>query len=252
VEPNPELIEVGARIADGNSIDWASIESSTPEHERQVLRHLRVLQRIAQVHATPGAVSTPTHSQVNPVDAEAGRPTTWGPLTIVEQIGRGTYGDVYRALDPRLDRPVALKLLRRREKNADAVETTVIHEARLMARVRHPNVVTIYGAERIDGRVGLWMEFVGGRTMEDELRERGPFGATDLVVVGRHLAAALTAVHRAGLLHRDVKAQNAIRDADGRVLLTDFGAGNEVRDALDVGERHALAGTPLYLIPELT
>lgn len=61
--------------------------------------------------------------------------------------------------------------MRRREKDPDAVETAVIEEGRLMARVRHPNVVTVYGAERIDGRAGLWMEFVEGQTLEEELRD---------------------------------------------------------------------------------
>ena len=163
------------------------------------------------------------------------------------EVGRGTDGNVYRARYPRLDCPVALKLLRRREKGADALESAVIEEGRLMARVRHPNVVTVYGAERIEGRVGLWMEFVGtGRTLEDELRARGRFTAADAIAVGRDFAAALSAVHRAGLLHRDVKAQNAIRNTDGRIVLTDFGAGYEVDEAVNgLEDRRARGDAPL-------
>ena len=81
----------------------------------------------------------------------------WGPLEIIEKVGRGSFGDVYRAWDSRLDRDVALKLLRRRDAAADdaALGSSVIEEGRLQARVRHPGVITIHGADRIDGRVGL-------------------------------------------------------------------------------------------------
>ena len=256
MDDNLQLVDVAIRIADGASIDWTSVESSATPEEAEVLDYLRALERLAQVHAsaatnTGAGFESLIHGASRIVD-ETPAPVTWGPLTIIEKVGRGTYGDVYRARDPKLDRPVALKLLRRREKGADALESAVIEEGRLMARVRHPNVVTVYGAERIDGRVGLWMEFVGaGRTLEDELRARGRFTAADVIAVGRDLAAALSAVHRAGLLHRDVKAQNAIRDTEGRIVLTDFGAGHEVDEAVNGLEGQGLAGTPLYLAPEV-
>ena len=82
----------------------------------------------------------------------------------------------------------------------------MIEEGRLLARVRHPNVVTVYGAERIGGRVGVWMELVHGSTLETELREHGPFEVEPVIQIGVELGDALAAVHRAGLLHRDVKA----------------------------------------------
>jgi Tol biopolymer transport system component len=113
--------------------------------------------------------------------------------------------------------------------------------------VRHPNVVTVHGASRIDGRTGLWMEFVDGETLEEELTRRGPLPAQEVARIGIDLAAALEAVHAAGLLHRDVKAQNVMRERTGRLVLMDFGAGT---DADWTGDRSALAGTPAYLAPE--
>ena len=171
-------------------------------------------------------------------------------MKIIEHVGRGTFGDVYRAWDSRLDREVALKVLRRTERDDQAHFSTVIQEGRLLARVRHPNVVTVYGAERVDGRVGVWMEFVHGQTLEQELREGGPFDVDRVVRIGIELSGALSTVHRAGLIHRDVKTHNVMCDRDGRLVLTDFGAGCEVEDTADEQARE-LAGTPVCVAPEV-
>ena len=175
---------------------------------------------------------------------DAVAPLTWGPLTVHEKIGSGRFGDVYRATDPGLERDVALKLLRH---DSEADGRLVVQEGRLMARVRHPNVATIYGAQRIDGRTGLWMELIDGSSLEAELAVRGPFDAADLARVGIELCRALDAVHRAGLVHRDVKAQNVLIEPGGRVVLGDFGTGHVLRDG---DEAQVLVGTPAYLAPE--
>jgi tetratricopeptide (TPR) repeat protein len=251
-----ELIEVAAAIADGASIDWGLLGSNTQPLSPDLLLPARILQRIAQVHASippvetfASALSISLAGIRLPGDEPAPPDTltTWGTLAIAEKIGRGSYGDVYRAYDRRLNRTVALKLLRRR----DRLESAVIDEGRLMARVHHPHVVTVYGAERIEGRVGLWMHFVDGGTLEEEVQNHGPLAPLEVAKAGIQLAQALGAVHAAGLLHRDVKAQNAMRDADGRVLLTDFGTGRELSEAAGSDGRHELAGTPLYMAPEV-
>jgi serine/threonine protein kinase/Tol biopolymer transport system component len=249
-------MEVALAIGDGAVVDWGRLESRSDEAERRVVRHLRLVEQVASLHASlppVAAFERSLHDSLGDPAAAAGAlrveaPATWGPLAILEPIGSGTYADVYRARDPRLDRPVALKLLRHRQAGDTALESEVIEEARLLARIQHPNVVTVYGAERIDGRVGIWMQLVDGRTLEQELRDRGPFSVDELVAVGTALCRALDAVHEAGLLHRDVKAQNVLRDRDGRVLLTDFGTGREVAQ---MGTARELAGTPLYLAPEV-
>ncbi|MBK9240487.1 MAG: protein kinase [Acidobacteria bacterium] len=234
------LAEIAAEIADGQAIDWPEVEARAhDEHDLEVIRRLQSIQRL-----------TLAQTALSAAPAEEELVSSWGPLTILERVGRGTFGDVYRAWDPRLDRHVALKILRRREISTPGEESALIEEARLMARVRHPNIVTVYGAERIDGRVGIWMEFVEGRTLEQELRDKGPLSPDDVVSVATDLCAALHAVHQAGLLHRDLKAQNVMRSNDGRILLTDFGAGRE-RALGAEGEQVELAGTPLYLAPEV-
>lgn len=227
------LLDVATALADGTAVDWESAaEGLTNDEDRRLLAELRFIAGMA--HSAPGELS--------------GR--SWGPLRIIEHIGHGTFGDVYRAWDSRLDREVALKILRRKERADQARASTVVDEGRLLARVRHPNVVTVYGAERIAGQVGVWMEFVHGKTLEQELRDRGPFDVDRVVRIGIELAGALSTVHRAGLIHRDVKAQNVLCDRDGRLVLTDFGAGCELQETTD-GASRELAGTPASVAPEV-
>ncbi len=239
-------LDLAEAVLDGRPLDWALEASTANESQRALIAQFQAVAGIASF----GLSATPHRSVGDPsapVDATP-EPLTWGPLTIFGRIGRGSFGDVYRARDPKLDRPVALKLLRHRDHRGDVDESAAIDEGRLMARVRHPNVVTVYGAERIEGRVGLWMQLVEGRTLEEELAERGPLPEGEVARIGLDLCGALAAIHRAGLLHRDLKAQNVLRDADGQVLVTDFGAGLALADIAD-GETN-LAGTPLYLAPE--
>ena len=125
----------------------------------------------------------------------------------------------------------------------------MLREGSLLAKVRHRNVVVVHGVERSDGFVGLWMEFINGRTMEDELRARGPLSAEEATPIGVDLCQALAAVHGRGLVHRDVKAQNVMREEGGRTVLMDFGAGTEL--ATGLRKPLDMAGTPLYLAPEL-
>src|SRR5262245_61105827 len=168
----------------------------------------------------------------------------WGPLECRRKIGGGGFGAVYLAWDPALEREVALKMLQ-----ASGRSHTVIQEGRLLARVRHPNVVTVYGIDEYEGTVGLWMEWVEGLTLTQVLYARGLLGGHEAALIGIDVCRALAAVHKAGLLHRDIKAQNVMREAGGRVVLMDFGAG-EIRTEAVSAERRMI-GTPLYLAPEL-
>ena len=102
-----------------------------------------------------------------------------------------------------------------------------MNEARRLARLRHEHVVQVYGAEEHDGRVGLWTELVRGESLEEIVQRSGPLGAREAALVGLDVCAALAAVHGAGLLHRDVKAQNVMREGGGRIVLMDFGTGED-------------------------
>ena len=167
----------------------------------------------------------------------------WGPLLLRGTIGQGHFGTVYLAWDETLERQVALKLLA-----GTARAGEIIQEGRLLARVRHPNVVTVYGADRHDGVVGLWMEFVDGLTLARVVATRGALDATEAALIGIDLCRAVAAVHKAGLVHRDIKAHNVMREGGGRIVLMDFGAGELRTERSGTG---SAAGTPLYLAPEL-
>ena len=172
--------------------------------------------------------------------------STGATLRVLEPIGRGAFGEVYRAWDTRLAREVALKLLPATGRTVPAGHS-IIDEGRLLARVRHPNVVTIYGAERIDESVGLWMEFVRGRTLEQMLEEGRRFRAAEVVKIGVQFVGAIGAVHARGPRSPRHQGHNVMLAEDRRVVLMDFGSGHELGD-----QRSAeLAGTPLYLAPEL-
>jgi serine/threonine protein kinase len=95
----------------------------------------------------------------------------------------------------------------------------IIDEGRVLARVHHPNVVTIFGADCIDERIGLWMELVKGRTLQQAVEDGQTFGASDVVRIGIELCRAVAAVHEASLLHRDIKPHNVMLADIGRVVL---------------------------------
>ncbi len=237
--PAPALEALAAAILDGTPIDW---RNTSHDSDPGILDQLHVLADLAALHRSltpePGGAPGPAN-ELAPVQG-----VRWGPLTLQERIGHGAFGEVFRAWDSRLQRDVAVKLLFRDRGDHDHPD--FLREGRLLARVRHPNVVTVHGAERLDGRVGLITEFVDGRTLAELVRAEGPLPLAEAIAVGLDLCRALHAVHEAGLLHRDIKPQNVMRQRDGRVVLMDFGAGHH-----GDGVGAALAGTPLFLAPEV-
>jgi TolB-like protein/Tfp pilus assembly protein PilF len=226
------LDDIAGAILDGMPVDWSLVDEDDVLIEQ--LKTLETLRRRRRPTAATGASGG----------------FTWGHLQVSERIGHGAYGDVYKAWDTRLDREVALKLLPVDDLGTSSALSSIIEEGRLLARVRHPNVVTIYGAERIDSRAGLWMELVKGRTLEECLRAGRTFTGAEATRLGVELCQAVSAVHAAGLLHRDIKAQNIMLDDSGRLVLMDFGTGGELTELAEtMGGR--IAGTPLYLAPEI-
>ena len=170
-----------------------------------------------------------------------------GPL-----LGSGGMARVYSAHDRRLDRQVAVKLVRD-ELLADAAShQRLLTEARAVARLHHPNAVAVYDVGEDDGRTYIVMELVEGRTLQERLRDEASLPVVEAVEIGARVLDALRAAHVRGLVHRDVKPSNILLPDEGGVKLADFGIA-KVRDAASTGvttTRGIVVGTPRYLAPE--
>jgi serine/threonine-protein kinase len=261
-DDHPQLVRLVRAIADGTHVDWDEADRLAAESAEQPLfEALRDLARIAWFHRAQQLAAGPATAPAPPRSAPSGesapaRPAggpQWCHLELRRKLGEGVFGEVYLAWDPKLEREVALKLTRSAPPGLVApglIAPHLLHEGRALARLRHPNVVTVHGADVAEGRVGIWMEIVHGDTLEDLLLERGPFGASEAALAGIDLCRALGAVHRVGLVHRDVKAKNVMREVGGRIVLMDFGSGIDLAPS---GQSVPTmpAGTPVYLAPEI-
>jgi hypothetical protein len=245
-EPDARLVDLALRVVDDAPVDWEGARDTAADLS-ETLERLRQIQSVAQAHRRE-------RSSVE--RAEEVAVFRWGELRAVEKLGEGGFAEVWRAWEPALAREVALKL-RRADPGAIGVSRW-LKEAQRLARVRHPNVLQVYGADVNDGRPGLWTELVRGRTLEERLLADGPSGALEAALVGLQICAALAAVHGAGLVHGDVKTRNVMREGTampsatasgaGRIVLMDFGTASEVEPGGGVANA---AGTPLFAAPEL-
>jgi eukaryotic-like serine/threonine-protein kinase len=251
--------DLAAAIADRSDVDWVRVKNGMKgPKQRRLVEPMRL---IAMITAMLRNQDQPPEPSGNPAGSHQGTIgewrlghaatslDRWGDLVLIEEVGQGSFGTVYRAHDPQLDRPVAVKLLRRTLSNDEPLTSRLLREGRTLASVHHTNVVTVYGAGDHEGRVGLWMEFIRGLTLEQMLDSHGPFSAGEAGLAGYELCGALAAVHHAGLLHRDVKAQNVMREEGGRLVLMDFGAGQKRSEFHIFSGR--VVGTPIYLAPEV-
>jgi hypothetical protein len=252
------------QVNDGVEVDWARLEAA---HPRLVARW-KSLRRVQEVGAAfrdasdpggdaaatlPGAApaapgrpdpfpgSAPPRTAASAADPGAQR---WGTLELREKIGEGSFGEVYRAHDPVLARDVALKLTRH---ESPSQRQRFLREGRLLAQLDHPAVVRVHGAAVHEGRAGVWMDLATGRTLAERLEQDGRFTEREAVDVGRQLAAALCAVHAAGLVHGDLKAANVLRRDGGDLVLGDFGSSLDLRAEVE-GPGSA---TPLTAAPEV-
>jgi tetratricopeptide (TPR) repeat protein len=197
------------------------------------------------------------------LDLAAG--TRVGRYLILGPLGRGGMGVVYRAFDPELDRPIALKLvgLAGLGPGAEQAGVRLQREARTLARLSHPNVVAVHDVGSFEEHVFVAMEFVAGAHLRSWLgaRQRGP---REVIAVFLAAGAGLAAAHRLGIVHRDFKPENVMVSEDGRVRVLDFGLARPVAGAVshagarrspEVADAHwtvegAVVGTPSYMAPE--
>jgi len=174
-----------------------------------------------------------------------------GKYQIIRRLGRGGMGVVYEAIDPILQRSVAIKVLREGIAAMPEAVRKFLREARTAARLNHQNVVAVYEADQQKGIVYLVMELMEGGSAHDRIRKWGPFGWVEATQVMIDACRGLAAVHQTGLVHRDIKPSNVMRAADGTVKLADFGLATAIETSSEQSTPDGqVVGTPLYMSPE--
>jgi Protein kinase domain/Domain of unknown function (DUF4384) len=233
-------------LSDDRPVDWKAESDAAVGEAGADVRALRDIAAIAdfnrRLQREPDIEPSAATSAVR--DAQQ-----WGHLLLLEPLGAGRHGEVWRCWDLRLHREVALKWLRASGSEIGAQDGSALtDEARALARVSAPGVVCVYGIDEHDGRLGMWMELLRGETLAESIARRGRLPAAEVAAIGRSLARALEVVHAAGLVHRDIKPANVMLESSGRVVLTDFGLGT--RRGFPEAPLARLSGTPLFMSPE--
>ncbi len=183
----------------------------------------------------------------------ATRPESLGRLghfEILELLGRGGFGIVFRALDDSLQRVVAIKVLAPQWATTSPARKRFLREARASAKVRHENVVQVYAVEE-QPLPYLAMEFIPGETLQQRLDRVGPLDVPEILCIGRQIANGLAAAHAMDLIHRDIKPANVLIETSPQhhIKITDFGLARATDDA-SLSCSGAVVGTPMYMSPE--
>ncbi len=175
---------------------------------------------------------------------------------ILEKLGEGGMGIVYKALDTKLDRFVALKFLPElltrqtegRQAANDAEKARFLQEAKAASALNHPNVCTIYGIEEFEGRQFIEMEYVDGVTLRQKISDR-PAPAADAITYALHIGEALAEAHAKGIVHRDIKCDNIMLTGKGQIKVMDFGLA-KLKGSLKLTRTSSTVGTLAYMAPE--
>ena len=248
------LNDLAVAVANAQTPNWETQRERASNEQRRLIDALQLIERVNSAHQDT-TLGLDEHSANGscPERAKAGLSSKsvpvidrWGGLELLERIGKGSSGRVYRAYDPSLNRQVALKLID--ISGSDQSPDDAEREGQLLARIRHQNVATVYGSAFRDGRVGISMEYIRGTDYHHLVQEWGALGDREATLVGIDVARAVAAGHTQGILHRDIKAANVLREEGGRIVLVDFGISQEL-DQARTGD--AIVGTPLYMAPEL-
>ena len=234
----------------------AQVDDSVRSHAEGCAECKAVLQALAA--ARSGVMSNTLASPGTARGSAAPPQQQIGRYEVHRLLGAGAMGRVFEAHDPQLDRRVALKMLLGAE--TSELRARLLREARAVAKVRHPNVVAVHDVGTVDEQIFIAMELVPGGSLRDFLRER--HGWREVATVMRGAGRGLSAVHAAGLIHRDFKPDNVLLDQDGTARVSDFGLVGREDSAVEASPESAdpnweltrtgaLLGTPAYMAPEL-
>lgn len=174
----------------------------------------------------------------------------YGRYQIIEELGKGSMGVVYKAHDPQIDRTIALKVLRQDRVISQEFVQRFLKEARAIGRLSHPSMVTVYDIDEDQGTIFIAMEFLTGKPLR-AIMQANRMSHEEIVDIGAQIAEALDYAHKMGVIHRDIKPSNIILDSDACVKITDFGIAH-IEDPGAVHQTRAgeILGTPVYMSPE--
>lgn len=174
----------------------------------------------------------------------------FGRYEIIEELGKGSMGVVYRAYDPQIDRQVALKVLREDRVTSEAFVQRFLKEAKAIGRLSHPNIVTVYDVGQDHGTIYIAMELLEGVPLNKKIQEK-TLTLSEIVHIGIQMAETLGYAHQKGIVHRDVKPSNILLQSNGQIKITDFGIAH-IEDPSSAVQTQAgeILGTPAYMSPE--
>ena len=175
---------------------------------------------------------------------------TLGRFELRKILGRGAQSTVWLAFDPRMDREVAIKVMRAGNGSDAQALIHWLDEARSVGRVKHPNIVPVYEADIHDNQPYLVFEYIAGTTLDQVLKQRGAMAPHEAVALLMDVLDAIAVAHAAGVIHRDLKPSNVLIDAAGHARVMDFGIAARVRDSNSTQPVVPSGGTPGYLSPE--
>ncbi len=225
VDPEATLVDADATLVDATPLDGISPTPRSPAPVRRTVR-----------------------PQVTAPVLQAGD-VLGGRYEILQLLGEGGMGAVYKARDRELDRPVALKLIRPELASNPSMLARFKQELLLSRQVTHKNVIRIYDLGDADGVKFITMEFVEGRDLRALIQEKKKFSPEEAVEIMQQICQALEAAHAVGVIHRDLKPQNVMRESSGRILVMDFGLARTM-EGDGMTQVGALVGTMEYMSPE--
>ena len=243
-----ELTERGLR---GEAIDFEEVAREYPDFAEE-LRSLLGAAFLADAVGLNASSLSPAGSKAQGIFAAVPSfdlPAEFGDYVLLEEIGRGGMGIVYRARQKSLNREVALKMLLRGTLASAADVNRFRAEAEAAARLDHPHIVPVYEVGEHEGHLFFSMKYVHGQTL-GQIAANGPIDPRQATTYVAQAARAIAAAHEQGILHRDVKPSNILVDDDGVLHVTDFGLAKRLTDSVSLTRTGAVLGTPAYMAPE--
>ncbi len=172
-----------------------------------------------------------------------------GKYELREKRGEGGFGVLYKAFDTVIEREIALKLLHQQFADDEKFSAWFHREAKAMAKLNHPNIVTIYNFEIVDNNHFIVMEYIDGKNIDEIMRDKGAFDLKNFILIARQLLSALGYAHSCGIIHRDIKPSNIMVTDSGLVKITDFGIA-KILGASKLTQTGTAAGSLPYMSPE--